>query len=94
MKVGGGKKWETLAQSYGGWVTMTYLSMAPEGLDACYVLGGLPGLTATADEVYSRTYPRVAAKNAEYYARYPEDVGRRAPHRRPPRRPRRPAARR
>jgi hypothetical protein len=48
--------------------------MAPEGLDACYVLGGLPGLTATADEVYARTYPRVAGKNAAYYARYPADV--------------------
>ena len=75
-RLAGGKKWETLAQSYGGWVTMTYLSIAPEGLDACYVLGGLPGLTATADEVYARTYPRVARKNAEYYARYPEDVAR------------------
>lgn len=28
--------------------------------------GGLPGLTATAEEVYSRTYPRVVAKNAEF----------------------------
>jgi pimeloyl-ACP methyl ester carboxylesterase len=73
-RLAGGKKWETLAQSYGGWVTMTYLSIAPEGLDACYVLGGLPGLTATADDVYSRTYPRVAGKNADYYARYPGDV--------------------
>jgi pimeloyl-ACP methyl ester carboxylesterase len=74
-RVAGGRRWETLGQSYGGWVTMAYLSMAPEGLDACYVTGGLPGLTATADEVYARTYPRVADKNAEFYARYPEDVG-------------------
>jgi pimeloyl-ACP methyl ester carboxylesterase len=73
-RLAGGKKWETIAQSYGGWVTMTYLSLAPEGLDACYVFGGLPGLTATADDVYARTYPRVADKNAAYYARFPEDV--------------------
>ena len=53
---------------------MTYLSLAPEGLDACYVTGGLPGLTATADDVYARTYPRVADKNAAFYARYPDDV--------------------
>jgi hypothetical protein len=38
------------------------------------VTGGLPGLSATADDVYARTYPRVAAKNAEYYARYPDDA--------------------
>ncbi|MBF4764740.1 alpha/beta fold hydrolase [Nocardioides islandensis] len=73
-RLAGGKKWETFAQSYGGWVTMTYLSLAPEGLDACYVLGGLPGLTASADDVYARTYPRVADKNAAYYARYPDDA--------------------
>ena len=41
-RVAGGRRWETFAQSYGGWVTMTYLSLAPHGLDACYVVGGLP----------------------------------------------------
>ena len=72
-RVAGGRTWETLGQSYGGFVTMVYLSQAPQGLDACYVTGGLPGLTATADEVYRHTYPRVARKNAEFYARYPRD---------------------
>ncbi|MEV4535173.1 alpha/beta fold hydrolase [Asanoa sp. NPDC049518] len=70
----GDRQWESLGQSYGGFVTLTYLSLAPSGLRACYVTGGLPGLTATADDVYARTYPRVAAKNAAYYARYPADV--------------------
>lgn len=70
----GGAPWATLGQSYGGFITLTYLSRAPEGLRACYVTGGLAGLTATADETYARTYPRVAAKNAEYYRRYPQDV--------------------
>jgi pimeloyl-ACP methyl ester carboxylesterase len=73
-RLAGGAPWETLGQSYGGFITLAYLSQAPQGLRACYVTGGLPGLTATADEVYTRTYPRVAAKNAEYYRRYPEDV--------------------
>src|SRR5262249_58841109 len=41
-RVAGGRTWETLGQSYGGWVTTTYLSQAPEGLDACYVTGGVP----------------------------------------------------
>ena len=73
-RVAGGRTWETLGQSYGGFVTMVYLSLAPEGLDACYVTGGLPGLSATADDVYARTYPRVAGKNAAFYARYPDDA--------------------
>ncbi|GAA2685787.1 alpha/beta fold hydrolase [Nonomuraea recticatena] len=72
----GVERWETLGQSYGGFLTMTYLSTAPEALKACYVTGGLPGLTATADEVYACTYPRVAAKVRQYYSRYPADTGR------------------
>ncbi|SDK64602.1 alpha/beta fold hydrolase [Nonomuraea jiangxiensis] len=67
----GGKRWSTLGQSYGGFLTLTYLSRAPEGLSACYVAGGLPSLDPDAAEVYRRTYPRVAAKNAEFYRRYP-----------------------
>lgn len=74
-RLAGGARWDTLGQSYGGFVTLTYLSVAPEGLRTCYVTGGLPGLTATADDVYARTYPRVAAKNAEYYRDHPQDVG-------------------
>lgn len=70
----GGARWETLGQSYGGFVTLTYLSRHPEALRACYVTGGIPGITAVADDVYARTYPRVAAKNAAYYRRYPGDV--------------------
>jgi pimeloyl-ACP methyl ester carboxylesterase len=70
----GDRPWDTLGQSFGGFVTLTYLSRAPQGLRTCYVMGGLPGLGATADDVYARTYPRVAAKNAEYYRRYPDDV--------------------
>ncbi|MDM9624819.1 alpha/beta fold hydrolase [Rhizobium sp. S152] len=72
----GGRRWETLGQSYGGFLTLTYLSKAPEGLAACYVTGGLAGLTATADDVYRRTYPRVAEKNAGYHKRYPFDAAR------------------
>jgi pimeloyl-ACP methyl ester carboxylesterase len=73
-RVAAGEKWDTLGQSYGGFVTMTYLSTAPHGLRTCYITGGVPGLTATADDVYARTYPRVAAKNAEFYRAFPQDA--------------------
>ncbi|MFF8844994.1 alpha/beta fold hydrolase [Streptomyces sp. NPDC015127] len=69
----GDEPWETLGQSYGGFITLTYLSLAPEGLKACYVTGGLPGLAATADDVYARTYPRVRDRVLDFYARYPGD---------------------
>jgi pimeloyl-ACP methyl ester carboxylesterase len=69
----GGAKWQTLGQSFGGFITLTYLSQAPEGLAACYVTGGLSSLTAKADDIYRRTYPRVADKNRIYYMRYQQD---------------------
>ena len=72
----GGRKWSTLGQSYGGFLTLTYLSKAPEGLAACYVTGGLASIDPSAAEVYRRTYPRVAAKNREFYQRYPHNVER------------------
>lgn len=69
----GDRRWDTLGQSYGGFVTLTYLSTAPQGLDHCYVTGGIPGLTATAEDVYARTFSRAANRTREYYARYPGD---------------------
>ncbi|GAA4724839.1 alpha/beta fold hydrolase [Isoptericola chiayiensis] len=72
----GGRRWSTLGQSYGGFLTLTYLSSAPEGLAASYVTGGLAGLDASADEVYERTQAGVVAKNAQYRERYPADVER------------------
>lgn len=71
--IAGGKPWTTLGQSYGGFITLTYLSCAPEGLAGCLVTGGLAGVDADAAQVYERTFPRIARKNAEYYARYPDD---------------------
>ncbi len=72
----GGRRWCTLGQSYGGFLTLTYLSRAPEGVAASFVTGGLAGLTTSAREVYEHTQPRVVAKNALYRERYPHDVER------------------
>lgn len=71
-----GRRWSTLAQSFGGWITLTYLSFAPEGLAASYICGGVPGVPPRAAEVYRRTFDRVAAKTAELYRRYPGDASR------------------
>ncbi len=69
----GGRRWTTLGQSYGGFLTLSYLSLAPQGLAACLVTGGLASVTPDAAEVYRRTYPRTEAKNRQFYARYPQD---------------------
>ncbi|MQS10759.1 alpha/beta hydrolase [Streptomyces kaniharaensis] len=69
----GDEPWETLGQSYGGFVTLSYLSFAPQGLRACYITGGLPGLDATADDVYAATYPRVRERFDAHCTRHPGD---------------------
>ncbi len=70
----GERRWDTLGQSYGGFVTLTYLSQAPEGLAHCYVTGGVPGIAAAAEDVYARTFPRIVRRSREYYERYPQDA--------------------
>jgi len=70
----GGAPWAVLGQSFGGFCTVTYLSKAADGIREAFITGGLPGLSATADDVYRATYPRVRAKTLAHYARYPGDV--------------------
>ncbi|MFI8361601.1 alpha/beta fold hydrolase [Streptomyces sp. NPDC085612] len=72
----GGAPWTVLGQSFGGFCTVRYLSSAPEGLAAALITGGLPSLTATADEVYRAACPRIEGKNTAHYGRYPMDVER------------------
>lgn len=71
----GGRRWATLGQSYGGFVTLTYLSRHPEALTACYVTGGLPGIAATAEDVYARTFPRQLARDGQFARAFPSDAG-------------------
>ena len=72
----GGRAWVTLGQSYGGFLTLTYLSLYPDGLTASFTTGGIPHVPADATEVYEHTFPRMAAKTARFYERYPHDKAR------------------
>ncbi len=69
-----GAPWTVLGQSYGGFCIATYLSFAPEGLSKAIVLGGLPPLVNSPDEVYRATYKRVIEKNNLFYQRFPDNV--------------------
>ena len=75
-QITGGEQWALLGQSYGGFCSTTYLSIAPEGVREAYVTGGLPPLERSTDEIYRATYKRLVDRNRRYYARYPEDVER------------------
>ena len=69
----GSAPWTIYGQSYGGFCALSYLSFAPEGLREALITGGLGPLAGPADRVYRATFRRVAARNAEYFGRYPED---------------------
>ncbi|MFD5005848.1 alpha/beta fold hydrolase [Streptomyces mutabilis] len=75
-QITGGAPWTVLGQSFGGFCTVAYLSLAPEGLSTALITGGLPSLDAHADDVYRAAYPRIERKVAAHYARYPQDVER------------------
>ena len=69
-------RWSVLGQSFGGFTSMTYLSIAPEGLAEAFITGGLSPIGRPVDDVYGATYARLLAANDRYYARYPEDRAR------------------
>jgi len=69
-------RWSILGQSFGGFCSMTYLSIAPQGLREAMITGGLSPIGRPVDDVYRATYARTMQKNREYLARYPDDQGR------------------
>jgi pimeloyl-ACP methyl ester carboxylesterase len=72
----GSPPWSVLGQSFGGFTTLTYLSLAPEGLREALFTGGLPPIGRHPDEVYRATFARVQERCRRYYERYPEDRAR------------------
>lgn len=66
-------RWSVLGQSFGGFTSMTYLSIAPEGLREAFITGGLSPIGRPVDDIYGATYVRVIDKNRAYFERYPED---------------------
>jgi pimeloyl-ACP methyl ester carboxylesterase len=72
----GSPPWSVLGQSFGGFTTLTYLSLAPEGLREALFAGGLPPLGRHPDEIYRATFARVQERCRRYYERYPEDRAR------------------
>jgi pimeloyl-ACP methyl ester carboxylesterase len=66
-------RWSLLGQSFGGFSSLTYLSLAPDGLREVFNTGGMSPIGRHVDDVYAATYRRLISKNQAYFARYPED---------------------
>jgi pimeloyl-ACP methyl ester carboxylesterase len=62
-------RWSVLGQSFGGFTTMTYLSIAPEALREAFITGGLSPVGRPPDDVYGATYVRLIEKNRGFFER-------------------------
>jgi len=69
-------RWSILGQSFGGFCSMTYLSIAPQGLREAFITGGLSPIGRPIDDVYRATWTRTLHKNRAYFDRYPDDRAR------------------
>ena len=70
-------KWSLLGQSFGGFTSISYMSMYPESLSAVFLTGGLAPIQITSvDDVYHATYQRTMQRNRAYYTKFPQDVER------------------
>ncbi len=72
----GVQRWSLLGQSFGGFTSMTYLSLAPESLSEVLITGGLSPIGRAPDHIYAATYRRLVEKNRAYFERYPGDRAR------------------
>lgn len=68
------QQWTTLGHSYGGFVTLTYLSEAPAALTECFIAGGLTSPTARYEEVYALTLAATKTLNSAYANANPADA--------------------
>lgn len=71
VRLTGGEPWSVLGQSYGGFCTLSYLSLAPQGVREALVAGGLSHPWSDADAVYRACYAEVLRRNDAFFARYP-----------------------
>jgi pimeloyl-ACP methyl ester carboxylesterase len=72
----GVERWSILGQSFGGFTSMTYLSIAPEGLREAIITGGLSPIGRPVDDIYAATYRRLIVQHRRYFERYPDDRSR------------------
>lgn len=71
-----GQRWWTLGQSYGGFLTLQYLSHFPESVIASAITGGIPSIDPDPEVVYAHTFPRILEKNRIFAERHPHLVER------------------
>ncbi len=67
------ERWSLLGQSFGGFCSLRYLSVAAASLREVLITGGLSPVGRAPDEVYAATYAVMRRLNEDHHRRYPED---------------------
>ncbi|KAF8250695.1 proline iminopeptidase [Wilcoxina mikolae CBS 423.85] len=62
------RKWTVHGQSFGGFCAFSKL------IYIVFTTGGMPPLVNNPDQVYERTYQKLAERNQVYYKKYPQDI--------------------
>ncbi|MGR4016753.1 alpha/beta fold hydrolase [Vibrio harveyi] len=68
----GVEQWAILGQSFGGFCSLTYLSLFPNSLLQSYITGGVPSVSRHADDVYQATFKRTMEKNQAFFQQFPQ----------------------
>ncbi|WP_440888958.1 alpha/beta fold hydrolase [Vibrio sp. WZ-1] len=68
----GVEKWAILGQSFGGFCSLTYLSLFPNSLLQSFITGGVPSISRHADDVYHATFKRTMEKNQAFFQQFPQ----------------------
>lgn len=66
------EKWAILGQSFGGFCSLTYLSLFPDSVLRSYITGGVPPINGHPDVVYQATFKRVIEKNHAFFKQFPK----------------------
>ncbi|KAL2891143.1 Proline iminopeptidase [Ceratocystis lukuohia] len=67
-------QWSIFGQSFGGFVSMTYLSAYPKSLREVFLTGGLAPIGESPDAVYKATFLRAIDRNQAFYKKFPGDA--------------------
>jgi pimeloyl-ACP methyl ester carboxylesterase len=70
------QSWSLFGQSFGGFVSLSYLSKFGPSLEEVFMTGGLAPVGKTPDDVYAATWKKVSERNDAYYHKFPEDITR------------------
>lgn len=69
-------RWSALGQSFGGFCSLHYLSVAPGSLREVFFTGGLPPVGRPVDDIYSTTFDTMRRLNDRYHRQFPGDSDR------------------